>query len=120
MNTSDISMTFSTVVGVLILPVIDSLRVYRKRIKKGKSPFKADRTHLHHLLLNLKLEHKKATLIIVVAVVLLLSVSIFTGVFLSNTANIIVLLLLFAIVTRILSLNDEINEWRDKIKDLES
>jgi len=120
MNTSDISMTFSTVVGVLILPVIDSLRVYRKRIKKGKSPFKADRTHLHHLLLNLKLEHKKATLIIVVAVVLLLSVSIFTGVFLSNTANIIVLLVLFAVVTRILSLNDEINEWRDKIKELES
>lgn len=34
--------------------------------------------------------------------------------------DIIVLLVLFAIVTRVLSLNDEINEWRDKIKDLES
>lgn len=119
-STTHVSKTFSTVVGVLILPVIDSIRVYRRRIKKGNSPFKADKTHLHHLLLNLKLEHKKATLIIVFTALGLLGLSIVTGIFISYTANILILLVIFAIVTRILSLNDEINEWRDKIKDLEN
>lgn len=36
--------------GLLSLPMIDTLRVMIGRIIKGTSPFKADRTHLHHLL----------------------------------------------------------------------
>ncbi len=119
-STPNISMTFSTVIGVLILPVIDSIRVYRKRIMKGYSPFRADKTHLHHLLLNLKLEHKKATLIIVITVVTLLCLSIFSGTYFSYTTSIIIMLVLFAIITKLLSLNDEINDWLKKMKDLES
>lgn len=119
-STPNFSKVFSTIVGVLILPVIDSIRVYWRRIKKGYSPFRADKTHLHHLLLNLKLNHKKATLIIVITVLTLLSLSIFSGSYFSHTTNIFVLLIIFAVVTRLLALNDEINDWLKKMKDLES
>jgi UDP-GlcNAc:undecaprenyl-phosphate GlcNAc-1-phosphate transferase len=119
-STPNISKTFSVVVGVLILPVIDSIRVYRKRIVKGYSPFRADKTHLHHLLLNLKLDHKKATLIIVITVVTLVLISIFSGSYFSNTAGILIILFLFATVTKLLSINDDINDWLKKMKDLES
>ena len=119
-NTPDITRTLSTVIGVLILPVIDSIRVYRKRIQKGFSPFRADKTHLHHLLLGLKLDHKKATLIIVITAVTLLLISLFAGTIFSNTATIILLLFLFSVVSRFLSMNNEINEWRKKIHELEN
>ena len=119
-KTSDITRTLSTVIGVLILPVIDSIRVYRQRIQKGFSPFRADKTHLHHLLLGLKLEHKKATLVIVITAVTLLLISLFAGTIFSNTATIILLLFLFSIISRFLSMNNEINEWRKKIHELEN
>lgn len=45
---------FSIVVPALIfaLPVMDTLQAFCRRILKGQSPFKADRQHLHHKLLD--------------------------------------------------------------------
>ena len=37
---------------VLLYPLIDLLRVFTLRIKKGQSPFKADNNHIHHLINN--------------------------------------------------------------------
>jgi UDP-N-acetylmuramyl pentapeptide phosphotransferase/UDP-N-acetylglucosamine-1-phosphate transferase len=51
-------------IGLLIVPLIDTLRVFTIRIIAGKSPFKADRSHIHHRLLALQLTHKQATTII--------------------------------------------------------
>lgn len=51
-------------VGILIIPLFDTLRVFTIRILKGKSPFKADRSHVHHLLLDLGLSHMQATIIL--------------------------------------------------------
>lgn len=39
--------------AVLSVPVFDTLRVMTLRIVKGNSPFKPDRTHLHHILIDL-------------------------------------------------------------------
>ena len=39
--------------AVLSVPVFDTLRVMTLRIVRGKSPFKPDRTHLHHVLIDL-------------------------------------------------------------------
>ncbi len=47
--------------SLLIIPIYDTLRVFFLRIKKGKSPFHADRNHIHHLLLDLGLSHMQAT-----------------------------------------------------------
>lgn len=49
---------------VLIVPLFDTLRVMITRMKKGYSPFKADRNHIHHLLLSLGLQHRQVTFIL--------------------------------------------------------
>jgi UDP-GlcNAc:undecaprenyl-phosphate/decaprenyl-phosphate GlcNAc-1-phosphate transferase len=53
------------VIGILIIPLYDSLRVFVLRISKGKSPFKADKQHLHHRLLELGFTHLSSTLIMI-------------------------------------------------------
>src|SRR4026209_2992400 len=36
--------------GIVMIPVFDTLRVFGTRICKGHSPFSADKTHIHHLI----------------------------------------------------------------------
>lgn len=48
-------------IAVLMLPLMDTVRVFGLRILKGKSPFSPDRTHIHHLLLERGLNHKHIT-----------------------------------------------------------
>ena len=50
---------------VLSYPIIDTLRVFTKRILSGKSPFTPDRNHIHHLLLDLGYSHGKSTRLII-------------------------------------------------------
>lgn len=45
-------MTPMTAVLILALPLLDTVTVMIRRIRVGHSPFRADRQHLHHLLLN--------------------------------------------------------------------
>ena len=42
------------------LPLIDMVSTVLRRVQKGKNPFKADRTHAHHILLDLGLSPKRA------------------------------------------------------------
>ncbi|MHA4807437.1 MraY family glycosyltransferase [Flavitalea flava] len=49
------------VFALLIIPVFDTARAFWLRVLKGRSPFKADRNHIHHLLLELNLSHLQAT-----------------------------------------------------------
>lgn len=53
------------VLALLSYPLLDTLRVFIVRIKKGQSPFIADRNHIHHRLIDLGLSHKFATLVVV-------------------------------------------------------
>jgi len=48
--------------SVLILPLVDTLRVFSIRIFRGRSPFSPDRNHIHHLLLDRGLSHRWVTL----------------------------------------------------------
>jgi len=52
------------VVGILLLPVYDTLRVFAERILKKSSPFKPDKNHVHHLLIETGSNHKKAAIIL--------------------------------------------------------
>ncbi len=45
------------VLGIVLVPVFDTLRVFALRTWKGGSPFQADRTHIHHLLTNNGFNH---------------------------------------------------------------
>ncbi|MEE4284701.1 MAG: MraY family glycosyltransferase [Mariniphaga sp.] len=50
--------------AIVIVPLIDTLRVITIRLLNGKSPFSADKNHIHHRLLELAPHHLTVTLII--------------------------------------------------------
>ena len=50
--------------AVLSVPVFDTLRVMSTRILKGTSPFRPDKTHLHHMFIDLGCSHVATTLAI--------------------------------------------------------
>lgn len=51
-------------IGILIIPLFDTLRVFSIRILQGKSPLAADRNHIHHMLLDLGFSHMKSSFIL--------------------------------------------------------
>jgi len=59
----------------LFVPIFDSFRVFIKRAIKGTSPFKADRSHLHHYLLDLGFTHSKSVVILLTSNILIITVA---------------------------------------------
>jgi UDP-N-acetylmuramyl pentapeptide phosphotransferase/UDP-N-acetylglucosamine-1-phosphate transferase len=53
--------------ALVLLPLFDTLRIIVLRLLMGKSPFKADRNHIHHNLLKLGLSHLQITLLLTFA-----------------------------------------------------
>lgn len=49
-------------IAILMIPLLDTLRVFSIRIFNGRSPFSPDRNHIHHLLLDKGLNHKHVAL----------------------------------------------------------
>jgi len=64
-GTEDVSfrITSSPAVGftILMVPLLDTLRVFGIRIFHRRSPFSPDRNHIHHLLLDKGFSHKAIT-----------------------------------------------------------
>jgi len=52
---------------ILIVPLLDTARIFLVRILQGRSPFSADKNHIHHYLLDLGLNHLQVTTILVTA-----------------------------------------------------
>lgn len=52
--------------GLLAIPLFDTVRVMLTRIKQKKSPFSADKNHMHHLLLKMGLSHVQVTLVLLI------------------------------------------------------
>ncbi len=52
-------------IGIMILPLYDTVRVFITRVLRGQSPFYADRRHIHHLLIDYGFSHMEATGILV-------------------------------------------------------
>lgn len=50
--------------AVLCIPVFDTVRVMSMRILRGRSPFSPDKTHLHHLFIDMGFSHLGAALFI--------------------------------------------------------
>ena len=53
------------VLAILAVPVFDTLKVMGYRVARGLSPFHPDKTHLHHLFIELNYSHLATSLIIV-------------------------------------------------------
>lgn len=63
--------------AILLVPLMDTLRVFAIRIMNRQSPFKPDRNHIHHLLLNHGFGHKGVTFTCVIATILITGVTFF-------------------------------------------
>jgi len=85
----------SVAFGILILPLFDTLRVFLTRIGQGRSPFQADRQHIHHLLVDAGLTHMQATSMLVFISLFF----IFIVVKLQNIGTLNLLLLILSIAT---------------------
>lgn len=56
-------------IGILILPLFDTARVFTIRAYRGRSPFSPDRLHLHHLLIDFGFTHMQATFVLVMTTI---------------------------------------------------
>ena len=63
--------------AILIIPLLDTLRVFSLRILDRRSPFSPDRNHIHHFLLDLGLNHKQINLACVSANVAFIALAYF-------------------------------------------
>lgn len=82
-------------IGIMIIPMFDTLRVFTLRSLKGKSPLHPDRTHLHHLLVDAGCSHMVGT-----AILAAVNIGFIFLVFkLQHLGSLALLLLLLAIAT---------------------
>jgi UDP-N-acetylmuramyl pentapeptide phosphotransferase/UDP-N-acetylglucosamine-1-phosphate transferase len=61
--------------GILIIPLFDTLRVFTLRLIQRRSPFSADRQHIHHILIDLNLTHFKATVLLLMTNLIIIIIS---------------------------------------------
>ena len=108
------------VISVLIVPVLDAIRVFRRRAKSGKSPFRADKTHLHHLILSVGLQHKMTTVAILIIITGIMLLGYLGFNFLGLTFSIVSMLFVFYFVTSLLQFNNKLKQWKERILAMEN
>ncbi|MDW3208789.1 MAG: MraY family glycosyltransferase [Reichenbachiella sp.] len=86
-------------IGILFIPIFDTIRVFIIRVYRGVSPFMPDRNHVHHYLCDLGFSHLQVVLVLVAVN---LSVVAFTITF-SYLGNSVLLTIvgLFAVVSSV-------------------
>ena len=87
-------------VAVLFIPILDLFRVMILRASKGVSMFRPDRNHLHHIIVDFGLSHRKASIFIgmvnfMVAFIVFNAIQVFNSLI---SAFILIALFLLAIV----------------------
>lgn len=110
---------FLLLVSFFSIPVLDSLRVYLGRIKHGNSPFKADRSHLHHVLLTAGLTHKKVAVTAISLSMIVFFISFGLLSYLSTSIIILLIMFVFWGIVRLLLMIKNLHEWRATLKKLE-
>ena len=97
-------------IGILILPLFDTFRVFTTRILRGRSPFLPDRNHIHHLLIDTGLTHMQATGILIAVN----SLFIFLVVKLQSMGNMSLLLVIISLATLLTAILYVISRSRRK------
>ncbi|WP_082960136.1 MraY family glycosyltransferase [Maribacter hydrothermalis] len=62
--------------AVISYPLFDTLRVFTVRMRQGRSPFSADKNHIHHRWLVKGLSHRAASFVIVLSSILVVIISV--------------------------------------------
>jgi UDP-GlcNAc:undecaprenyl-phosphate GlcNAc-1-phosphate transferase len=111
---------FLLLVAFFTIPVLDSIRVYLGRIKEGYSPFKADKSHLHHLLLQVGLPHKKIALFVTLWAIFLSFIGLSLTSFFSITSTILLIIAVFWTIIKVLLMINDLYKWRKMIQVMET
>ena len=74
---SDAVLQPATALWLVAIPLMDMASTMVRRMNKGKSPFHADRTHLHHILMRAGLSQRQALMAIILAASGLAAIGIF-------------------------------------------
>jgi UDP-GlcNAc:undecaprenyl-phosphate GlcNAc-1-phosphate transferase len=100
----------SVAVAILIIPILDTIRVFMLRITAGMSPFSADKNHIHHRLISLGLSQLNTVLVLGLLNVIAIIIAIYFS-YLDNT-TLLTIILTYALIYSI------IIEWlaRRKVK----
>lgn len=101
------SLPTSFAIWAVALPAFDIISVMMRRIQKGQSPFRADRTHLHHICLRAGLANRQA---LGVMILLSLSLSILGGLLSYYTNDLISVIVFFVLL--ICYLYSQARIWR--------
>lgn len=99
-NPSDLLLTdahvphsnIALLVGLLFIPLFDTLRVFVNRMNKGLSPFHPDRTHIHHKLLSTGLSHIQSTITLLLAQIGYLLLNVLLSEILELNVNIVIII----------------------------
>lgn len=105
-------LSVSGSVVLIFLPVFDTIRLFGQRILKKKSPFLADKNHLHHLVLRVMPKHMHSTLAILFLHSGLLALTFIGVYFNSNLVLTILIFLLLTIVSLFLSFVIILGMWQ--------
>ena len=124
LNLSEAStFTFSNgpvlLLAILSFPLLDTLRIFVIRARERRSPFDADRNHIHHRLLERGLSHKQATILLAIINILVIELAVLLKDFEINIQLVAVTLLGSLLYTLLFSLN-RLREKVIKLDDLRS
>ena len=75
LSLDELDLTFAII--VLGVPIIDTLKVMLTRILKKKNPFHPDKTHIHHVIFDNKIEHKYTVFIVQGLTIIYLIIALF-------------------------------------------
>lgn len=117
MHHASLAVVFS---ACFMIPVTDTLRVLIQRIRAGKSPFSADRTHLHHKLIEHFMRHKDASKKLAGLHLSLIVSSMLLSPFLKISLLVLLQVLLVAGYTFLLDFAQQYSRWYRQIKRMES
>jgi UDP-GlcNAc:undecaprenyl-phosphate GlcNAc-1-phosphate transferase len=89
--------SFSAVLALFIvgLPLIDMAAIIVRRKRKGQSPFKPDRDHMHHILMRSDFSTKQSLLILLLMSVLLLTVGVFINTYFSTFIGLLLFIAIY-------------------------
>jgi UDP-GlcNAc:undecaprenyl-phosphate GlcNAc-1-phosphate transferase len=114
-NSSNIDLTFPVI--ILGVPIVDTLKVMILRIYKGRNPFVADTSHIHHIIYYNNVQHK-ITVFILLGFSALYSLAAINYLYYSHTIAIILFALfsmLLIFINPILKLVSPLRKIRDLV-----
>lgn len=100
---SPIISNYGVIVSLFFIPLADTLRVFIYRIRKKCSPFKPDKSHVHHYLLRTGASHSQSALIVLSFSIIISTIGIIASTFISDIVFIPLLIILYFLYINVLS-----------------